>query len=97
MSESAAHNSMDLESVPVLPWVPRTTSAVSLRLFEFDTSIAYVKLEKPELCEEKEARYIVSPFLYSLFIFIRLLLNSCDAVGKYYHERFVVIILHFHI
>ncbi|MCI22664.1 homeobox protein Hox-C4 [Trifolium medium] len=60
MSGSAAHTSMDLESVPVLPWVPRTTSAVCLRLFEFDTSIAYVKLEKPEPCEEKEARYISS-------------------------------------
>ncbi|CAJ2678676.1 unnamed protein product [Trifolium pratense] len=63
--ESAAHTSMDLESVPVLPWVPRTTSAVSLRLFEFDTSIAYVKLEKPELYEEKEARYIKLPSRYA--------------------------------
>ncbi|GAU32463.1 hypothetical protein TSUD_64130 [Trifolium subterraneum] len=67
MSQSAAHTSMDLESVPVLPWVPRTTSAVSLRLFEFDTSIAYVKPEKPELYEEKEARYIVVTVLQEIF------------------------------
>jgi len=69
MSESAAHTSMDLESVTVLPWVPRTTSAVSLRLFELDTSITYIQLEKPEPCEEKEARFIVSLFQYFLFFY----------------------------
>lgn len=79
MSESAALTSMDLKSVTVLPWVPRTTSAVSLRLFELDTSISYVKLEKPEPYQEKEARYIVS----ILFIFFTtlLLLNFCNVVG----------------
>ncbi|XP_024637844.1 homeobox-DDT domain protein RLT1 isoform X7 [Medicago truncatula] len=65
MSESAAHTSMDLESVTVLPWVPRTTSAVSLRLFELDTSITYLQLEKPEPCEEKEARFIKLPSRYA--------------------------------
>ncbi|XP_057751041.1 homeobox-DDT domain protein RLT1-like isoform X2 [Arachis stenosperma] len=51
MSESAF---TDPESVAVLPWVPQTTSAVSLRLSEFDASISYVQLEKSEHRREKE-------------------------------------------
>lgn len=63
MSERAAHVSADPESVALLPWVPQTTAALSLRLFEFDSSISYVKLERLEPVEEKEAReYIVSIF-----------------------------------
>ncbi|CAK8577651.1 unnamed protein product [Lathyrus sativus] len=65
ISETAALTSMDLKSVTVLPWVPRTTSAVSLRLFELDTSITYVKLEKPEPYQEKEARCIKLPSRYA--------------------------------
>ncbi|XP_014508807.1 homeobox-DDT domain protein RLT1 isoform X2 [Vigna radiata var. radiata] len=62
VSESAAQTSADPESVAVLPWVPLTTSAVSLRLFEFDESIVYVLHEKPEPREEKEDRqYIKLP------------------------------------
>ncbi|KAK7319734.1 hypothetical protein RJT34_04459 [Clitoria ternatea] len=56
MSHSAAHSFADPESITVLPWVPLTTSAVSLRLFEIDASIFYVLQEKPEPCEEKEDR-----------------------------------------
>ena len=71
MPESAEHASTDPESVPVLPWLPQTTAAVSLRLFEFDASISYVQLEKPEP-EEKEVReYIVSPLV--LLVLVRLL------------------------
>ncbi|KAK7400624.1 hypothetical protein VNO78_11847 [Psophocarpus tetragonolobus] len=66
MSESAAQTSTDPESVAVLPWVPLTTSAVSLRLFEFDASIVYVLHEKPEPCEEKKDReYIKLPSRYN--------------------------------
>ncbi|TKY59218.1 Homeobox protein EgHBX4 [Spatholobus suberectus] len=66
MSESAAQTSTDPESVTVLPWVPLTTSAMSLRLFEFDASIVYVLHEKPEPCEEKEDReYIKLPSRYN--------------------------------
>ena len=69
MSESAAHAFSDPESVAVLPWVPQTTSAVSLRLFEFDASISYVQLEKPEHRREKEAKgYIVSLFHFSFLV-----------------------------
>lgn len=70
MPKSSAHAFMDLESVSVLPWVPRTTSAVSLRLFELDSSMVYVQLEKPEPYGEKEAsEYIVSIFNIPCFFY----------------------------
>ena len=63
MSDGAALASADPESVAVLPWVPQTTAALSLRLFEIDSSINYAQLERPEPSKEKEAReYIVSVF-----------------------------------
>ncbi|XP_027339637.1 homeobox-DDT domain protein RLT1 [Abrus precatorius] len=66
LSESSAQASTDPESVTVLPWVPLTTAALSLRLFEIDSSISYVKLERLEPCEEKEAReYIKLPSRYT--------------------------------
>ncbi|CAN0911076.1 Homeobox-DDT domain protein RLT1 [Linum grandiflorum] len=43
----------DLASVRVLPWIPRTMSAVALRLFELDASIVYVKQEKDVPCYGK--------------------------------------------
>jgi len=76
MSESAAQTSADPESVAVLPWVPLTTSAVSLRLFEFDESIVYVLHEKPEPREEKEDRqYIVSLFHFPCYFALELLIS----------------------
>ena len=72
MSENVAQTSADSESVAVLPWVPLTTSAVSLRLFEFDESIVYVLHEKPEPSEEKEDRqYIVSLSYFFYFFFAK--------------------------
>ncbi|EOA36032.1 hypothetical protein CARUB_v10008083mg [Capsella rubella] len=44
----------DQGSVDVLPWIPKTVSAVALRLSELDASIIYVKPEKPELIPEDE-------------------------------------------
>ncbi|KAI3800848.1 hypothetical protein L1987_28946 [Smallanthus sonchifolius] len=35
--------------VPVLPWIPQTTAAVSLRLFELDSSFSYSPEQKAEL------------------------------------------------
>ncbi|KAE9594966.1 hypothetical protein Lal_00041140 [Lupinus albus] len=70
MSESAAHASTDPESIAVLPWVPQTTAALSLRLFEIDSSISYVKPVKPEPREEKEAKeYTKLPSRYTPFKF----------------------------
>ncbi|KAL9452464.1 hypothetical protein AB3S75_008284 [Citrus x aurantiifolia] len=52
-------------SVPILPWIPKTTAAVALRLLELDASIMYVKPEKPEHFEEdKEANERVIPSRY---------------------------------
>lgn len=69
--ECSGQPSTDPESVAVLPWVPLTTAALSLRLFEIDSSISYVKPERLEPSEEKEAReYIVSlKFSFILYCF----------------------------
>ncbi|XP_010478217.1 PREDICTED: homeobox-DDT domain protein RLT1 isoform X1 [Camelina sativa] len=45
-------------SVDVLPWIPKTVSAVALRLSELDASIIYVKPEKPDLIPEDENEQI---------------------------------------
>jgi len=50
----------DQGSVDVLPWIPKTVSAVALRLSELDASIIYVKPEKPEVIPEDENEQIVS-------------------------------------
>ncbi|KAI4374135.1 hypothetical protein MLD38_012166 [Melastoma candidum] len=41
------------DSVPMLPWIPRTIAAVALRLFELDSSIGYMMQEKSEPCDDK--------------------------------------------
>lgn len=62
-SGDALHDYSDPGSVPILPWIPHTGSAVALRLFELDASITYRPEEKPEPTEDKEFReYIVSVF-----------------------------------
>ncbi|XP_027345471.1 homeobox-DDT domain protein RLT1-like isoform X1 [Abrus precatorius] len=58
VSEGAANTTTDPEAVAVLPWVPMTTSAVLLKLFEFDASIVYVLHDKSEPCEKKDREYI---------------------------------------
>ncbi|KAF5474449.1 hypothetical protein F2P56_006347 [Juglans regia] len=58
-SGSALHDFADPKSVPLLPWVPQTTAAVALRLFELDASIIYAKQAKPDPCEDKEIREFI--------------------------------------
>lgn len=72
MSKSAAHVSSDPESVALLPWVPLTTAALSLRLFEFDSSINYVKLEKLEPVEEKEATEYIVSFIFLCYLVLSI-------------------------
>uniref|UniRef100_A0A1J3GF28 Homeobox protein ceh-5 n=1 Tax=Noccaea caerulescens TaxID=107243 RepID=A0A1J3GF28_NOCCA len=48
----------DQGSVDVLPWIPKTVSAVALRLSDLDASIIYVKPAKPELIPEDENEQI---------------------------------------
>ncbi|XP_044461599.1 homeobox-DDT domain protein RLT1-like isoform X2 [Mangifera indica] len=50
--------------VPILPWIPKTTAAVALRLLDLDASIMYVKPEKAEPLEYKEVREYVLPARY---------------------------------
>ncbi|XP_038708176.1 homeobox-DDT domain protein RLT2-like isoform X2 [Tripterygium wilfordii] len=47
-SDSAPSYSSFPEAVTVLPWLPRTTAAVALRLMEFDSSISYLLHHKAE-------------------------------------------------
>ncbi|KAF7803410.1 homeobox-DDT domain protein RLT1 [Senna tora] len=68
MLDSDVNASAEIESVPVLPWVPQTTAAVSLRIFEFDSSISYIRLEKSDPAEEKEVKeYVKLPSRYAPF------------------------------
>ncbi|KAK7252126.1 hypothetical protein RIF29_35862 [Crotalaria pallida] len=84
-SSMSAHASADPESVALLPWVPQTTPAACLRLFEFDASISYILVEKPEPGQEKEAReYMKLPSRYSPFKSSRVAEPS-----DLYHDEFV--------
>lgn len=47
-SRKAACESTYPESVPQLPWIPQTTSAVALRFLELDSSISYDPQQKTE-------------------------------------------------
>lgn len=52
--------------VPQLPWIPKTTAAVGLRLLELDASIIYTPEQKAEAHDEKkveEALPVESPLL----------------------------------
>ncbi|KAJ6402124.1 hypothetical protein OIU84_014246 [Salix udensis] len=67
-SGSAAHDSASLGSVSLLPWMPKTSAAMALRLFELDASIIYVKNEKPEPSTDKSVKvYMKLPSRYSDF------------------------------
>ncbi|CAJ1961770.1 unnamed protein product [Sphenostylis stenocarpa] len=84
VSECSVQASTDPDSVAVLPWVPLTTAALSLRLFEIDSSLSYVKPERLEPCEEKEAReYIKLPSRYS-----QLKSNREVEQAEYDHDEF---------
>ncbi|KAL0795691.1 hypothetical protein Bca101_067068 [Brassica carinata] len=48
----------DPGSVDVFPWIPKTVSALALRLSDIDASIVYVKPEKPEPLPEDENEQI---------------------------------------
>lgn len=66
MRMSSVEGSTDLESVPVLPWLPQTTAALALRLLEFDASISYAQLEKHGPYETKETKeFIKLPSRYA--------------------------------
>lgn len=63
-SSNAAHGAASFGQVPVLPWIPRTTAAVMLRLLDFDACIAYVKDEKTEQDEVREQNVSSFPLIF---------------------------------
>ncbi|KAL2483356.1 Homeodomain-like transcriptional regulator [Forsythia ovata] len=59
-------NSSRLDAVMVLPWIPLTTSAVSLRLMELDTSICYTPNQKKDFQKDSRSGYFIKlPSRYS--------------------------------
>lgn len=50
---SKTHGTLTPEAVPVLPWLPQTTSSVALRLMELDSSICYLLSQKEDFQKEK--------------------------------------------
>ena len=58
-----AHGTSTPEVVPVLPWLPQTTSSVALRLMELDYSISYMLSQKEDSQKEEGYSDLVStPF-----------------------------------
>ena len=41
-----SHNPFGLSGTPVLPWVPDTTAAVTLRMLDLDHAVSYVQNQK---------------------------------------------------
>ncbi|KAI3741695.1 hypothetical protein L1987_59369 [Smallanthus sonchifolius] len=65
--------------VPVLPWIPQTTAAVSLRLFELDSSISYSPEQKAELNMVQESTDIVDERSPLKFTFLKNIGKTLDA------------------
>ncbi|KAL1537842.1 homeobox-DDT domain protein RLT1-like [Salvia divinorum] len=53
-SKSSVNKSNHPGSTPQLPWIPKTTAAAALRLFELDASIFYTPSQKAESQDEKK-------------------------------------------
>ncbi|WCJ30914.1 Homeobox-DDT domain protein RLT2 [Euphorbia peplus] len=53
LSRSADYDICRMQKVPVLPWLPRTTAAVALRVLELDSSIWYTLDQKAESLKER--------------------------------------------
>lgn len=78
LSEKAA---LDSGSVPVLPWVPQTTAAVTLRLFELDGLISYTPEQKAELDKENELNNAVVEKSPLKFTFLKNIGKTADTPG----------------
>ncbi|XP_012449710.1 homeobox-DDT domain protein RLT1 isoform X1 [Gossypium raimondii] len=88
---SSFQSENDSSTDSVLPWIPQITPAVALRLLELDSSIMYVKQEKVEPPENREARasYIKLPSRTTLFIKNKELeLKELDQDGPMKEENF---------
>lgn len=71
-------------SVPVLPWIPQTTAAVTLRLFELDGSISYTPEQKAELNLGNESTDVIVEKSPLKFTFLKNIGKTLDTDhGKY--------------
>ncbi|KAI3823950.1 hypothetical protein L1987_05396 [Smallanthus sonchifolius] len=73
LSERAASG-----SVPVLPWIPQTTAAVSLRLLELDGFICYTPEQKSEHNMVHEAKDVVVEKAPLKFTFLKNIGKTLD-------------------
>ncbi|XP_020683449.1 homeobox-DDT domain protein RLT2 [Dendrobium catenatum] len=65
-ASSAANNTLISGSVPVLPWIPDTTSAVALRLMELDASISYMPQQKSMSQKEGNSQDFFKPSRFTI-------------------------------
>ncbi|XP_052203484.1 homeobox-DDT domain protein RLT1-like isoform X2 [Diospyros lotus] len=61
-----ACDSADPRSVPHLPWIPKTSSAVAFRLLELDASTFYLAQQRSELHNSKEVEDFTPPTRYTV-------------------------------
>lgn len=55
-----------VRDVKVVPWIPKTTGGVALRLFELDSSIAYTPDQNKDPQKDKESEdFVVSLYIYN--------------------------------
>lgn len=80
-------------SIPQLPWIPKTTASVAMKLLELDASISYVKQKKavPHDVEKVEplpvkcllARMFFARFYYDVPILFNFSINGSMIVLKF--------------
>lgn len=75
VSGNVIHDQSDVGSVLTLPWIPRTSAALALRLFEVDASIYYIGCEKPEPDQYKETGEYMVCYFFSFCLLQELLLS----------------------
>lgn len=78
-SECPINDFIGGERIPVLPWVPCTTSAVALRLMELDACIFYTSRQKLESEKDKKIGIVVVSILCSL----TFLVNNGEKVKEF--------------
>lgn len=76
---SKTHGTLTPEAVPVLPWLPRTTSSVALRLMELDSSICYLLSQKEE--SKKENGY--SDLMVCILLCVHILMSQLEFINTY--------------
>ena len=77
-------------SAVVLPWVPNTAAAVTLRLLDLDSAVSYTLDQKAGLVKEREAGdFIVSllPYDYCINIFTVV---ACFAGNRCYFRSLIL-------